>query len=158
MQTVKARSVDPKATIWCHFVFSGTSLDFHVSCAQCLKTLFVKNESRFVRANLAGKVLLSGCVESDLWSASLRDAGVTFSGPALCLTEVELADTGRGTNLLFCFSERGGKSVWPGLILFREECALRAHSPTSECAMVRTSDPPSPAPPQSQPDQTPRST
>ena len=71
IQTVKAWPVNPWATIWCHFAFSASSLDVHVSSAQCLETPLFKNEGKFCSSTyLAGEVLLLGYVQTDVWSTS----------------------------------------------------------------------------------------
>ena len=84
--------------------------------------------------------------------------GVTVAGLSWCMSELGLVETKAGalTNLLPCFSERGGQSVWPRLIPPRER-EVSAHSPTCECVIVHTSHPLAPPPSQSHSDQTPRS-
>ena len=45
-------------------------------------TPLFKNEGKFCSSTyLAGEVLLLGYVETDVWSTSLRDSGVTVAGP-----------------------------------------------------------------------------
>ena len=46
-----------QAAMWCHFAFFGTSLDVHVSSAQCAKTLFVVHADVFFQYLLGSKWL-----------------------------------------------------------------------------------------------------
>ena len=120
-----------------------------VKCAVSQDTVFTNIKLIFRAKNLAGELLLFEYVEADVWSASLRDVGVTVAEPPSCLTEVRPRIFFRA--LLGAVASQSGEaqvlSDW-----------VRADSRTRECAVVHASALPSRVPPHSPRDRTPRST